>query len=508
MRIAVVGAGFSGITTTKYLVEFGHEVTAFEMNPDVGGVWAANRRYPGVCTQNSKETYYLSDMPMPKEFPTWPSGAQVQEYLQGYVAKHGLDRHIQLNTTIVKAERGSTGRGWVLTLRPTDAGDASLERQESFDHLVVCNGTFNQPHVPNFDGQDAFAKAGGQVLHSSQMPNGLKTAKDKHAIVIGYGKSSCDVANALEETAASTTLVARRLIWKLPRKIYGLPYQYLLLTRFGESLFQYLRPGPVEYFLNSGHGVWLRNSLLSTLQALVTSQLGLGKIGLLPPGKFEDIARATVSLSTEGFYQKVAEKKISVVRDCQISSLGKNEAGEPVAHLSNGETLPCDLVVCATGFQQRATFLPPDVQRRLVDEQGNWLLHRHILPIGVPDLTFNGYNSSLFCPTSSEAAAIWIVAYLDGQLALPDDAAQRQAAEEKLQWMDERSKGKHARGTNLVPFSLHSIDDILEDVGINITPWARLRQWLLPVRPADYTVLAQRMHARMRVRREGKAKSA
>lgn len=496
MRVAVIGAGFSGIATTKYLIEFGHEVTTYEMNADVGGVWSAERRYPGVCTQNTASTYYLSDLPMPRHYPTWPSGEQVQSYLDSYVAKHRLLQYIHLNTTVLRAEPLPDEQGWALTVRPTDAPD-STPTVESYDHLVVCNGTFSQPNVPSFTGQDAFKRAGGQIFHSSSMRSGIKTVQGKHTVVIGYGKSSCDVANALEEASASTTLVARRLIWKLPRKIYGLPYQYLLLTRFGESLFQYIRPNPVEYFLNSGHGVWIRNTMLSTLQALVTSQLGLGKIGLLPEGKFEDIARATISLSTEGFYQKVADKKINVVRDCQISSLGQNHQGDPVALLTGGQTIPCDVLVCATGFRQRANFLPDDMQRSLCDAEGNWLLHRHILPIGIPNLTFNGYNSSLFCPTSSEAAAIWIVAYLDGQIQLPDEATQRQTAEAKLQWMEERAKGKHACGTNLVPFSLHSIDDILDDVGINITPWARLRQWLLPVRPADYTNLAVQMHRRM-----------
>lgn len=491
MRIAVVGAGFSGISTLKYLREFGHSVTVFEKNEDVGGVWSAARRYPGVATQNSKDTYYLSDMPMPKHYPTWPSDEQVQNYLEAYVAKHNLGPNIQLRTTVVRTEKAR--KGWSVTVQ-REGSESTTDR---YDHLVVCNGTFSLPNVPSFDGQDDFRAAGGHIFHSSDMRNGLETVRDKKVVVIGYGKSSCDVANALSETASSTTLVARRLIWKIPRKICGLPYQYLFLTRLGESLFEYIRPGPVERFLNSGCGVWLRAGMLASIQALVTSQLSLEKLGLVPPGRFEDIARATISLSTEGLYQKVADGKISVLRDCHIQSLGKDAEGRPTAFLNNGEAIPCDMVVCATGFQQRASFLPEDVQRSMLDDEGNWLLHRHILPIGIPDLTFNGYNSSLFCPTSCEAAALWIVAHLDGQIALPDEETQRRIAREKLDWMEERGKGKHAKGTNLVPFSLHSIDDILDDVGINVTQWARFRQWLLPVRPADYTNLSREMHRRI-----------
>lgn len=80
-RVAIVGAGFSGLTTAKHLRDFGHEVQVFELCSDVGGVWSKQRFYPGLATQNTKDTYYLSDMPMPQNYPQWPSGDQVRDYV-------------------------------------------------------------------------------------------------------------------------------------------------------------------------------------------------------------------------------------------------------------------------------------------------------------------------------------------------------------------------------------------------------------------------------------------
>lgn len=57
-------------------------MTVFEKVPDVGGVWSASRLYPGISTQNGKDTYCLADFPMPKDYPEWPSGQQVQAYLR------------------------------------------------------------------------------------------------------------------------------------------------------------------------------------------------------------------------------------------------------------------------------------------------------------------------------------------------------------------------------------------------------------------------------------------
>ncbi len=34
--------------------------------------------------------------------------------------------------------------------------------------------------------------------------------------------------------------------------------------------------------------------------------------------------------------------------------------------------------------------------------------------------------------------------------------------------MEERTEGKHARGTNIIPFSLHNIDEMLSDLDTGI----------------------------------------
>jgi hypothetical protein len=52
--------------------------------------------------------------------------------------------------------------------------------------------------------------------------------------------------------------------------------------------------------------------------------------------------------------------------------------------------------------------------------------------------------------------------------------------------MEERTKGQHARGTNIIPFSMHNIDELLDEIGANVGPLRRCLQWLLPVDPGSY----------------------
>ena len=120
----------------------------------------------------------------------------------------------------------------------------------------------------------------------------------------------------------------------------------------------------------------------------------------------------------------------------------------------------------------------------------------------MPDLSFCGYNSSFFTPLSVEVAALWIAADLMLGLDLPPLAEQEAQVRRRLAWMEERTEGKHARGTNVLPFSMHNVDEMLSDLGIDVSRLTRLRQWLLPVEPGAYADVARRVLARIARHRE------
>ena len=490
MKIAIIGAGFAGLTTARHLRDFGHDVTVFEKVHDVGGVWSTTRLYPGVSTQNGKDTYCLSDYPMPKHYPEWPSGQQVQEYLNAYADQFNLKPLIRLSTPVTHAAQGADGR-WSVTYQPKGREAAT----EDFDFLTICNGIFSAPAIPDFQGAEAFKAAGGTICHSSEFLN-LEEARGKHVVVIGYGKSSCDVAVGLEPAATSVTVVARELIWKMPKKLAGvLNYKYLFLTRMGEGLFPYITLKGVEKFLH-GAGRPVRNSMLGSVQSVITRQLRLKKLNTLPRGSFERIARSTVSLVTDGFFDLVEKGRIAIKRDTAIAQL-LVEGGRRYALLKSGEKIPADIVVCGTGWRQEVPFLDADLQARIMDTRGNFRLYRCILPTGVKNLAFNGYNSSFFSPLSAEMGALWIAAHLAGALRLPSDAAQLEATDRRLRWMEERTEGKHARGTNIIPFSMHQIDELLADMDLSIGGMQRFMEWQMPVKPGSYARVAKDLHARL-----------
>ena len=491
MRIVIIGAGFAGLSSAKILKAFGHEVTVFEKEADVGGVWSASRRYPGLTTQNVRSTYALSDFPYPKDYPEWPSGEQVQVYLANYARHFQLDQHIHLNCEVSSAQPSADGTAWTVKTVNRLSGEQAIQ---TCAYLMVCNGIFSEPMVPDFPGAAEFTRAGGRVCHTSQLHNPAEVT-GKHVLVVGYGKSSCDVAQAASTHAASTHVVARHLIWKVPKLLMNvLNYKFLLLTRMGEGLFKYIHVKGFERFLH-GVGKPLRNSMLGQVQWVVTRQCKLKELDLLPPQPFETIARSTVSLVTDGFFENVAAGRIKVKKNAEIRKLLVRPDGK-FAELSNGETVPADLVVCGTGWHQRVSFLPQQIVEQLTDAQGNFRLYRSMIPVHVPRLAFNGYNSSFFSQLNCEIGALWIADLIGGGLKLPSAAEQNQTITARLAWMEERTDGKHSKGTNIIPFSLHHIDELLRDIGLPLSALTRFKQWLLPADPADYIPATRHLLAR------------
>lgn len=133
MKIGIIGAGFAGLSSARVLTAFGHDVTVYEKAPDVGGVWSATRRNPGLHTQNNKGSHALSELPMPKSYPESPSGQQVQQHVEAFVKKFDIAPYLRLGTEVVRAEPAADG-GWDVT---------TAESSEHYGHLVLASGIFS-----------------------------------------------------------------------------------------------------------------------------------------------------------------------------------------------------------------------------------------------------------------------------------------------------------------------------------------------------------------------------
>ena len=480
--IGIVGAGLSGIVTAKTCLEYGYEVRIFEKDSELGGVWASSKRYAGVRTQNTKDTYFFSDFPMPKNYPQWPSGEQVQSYLRAYAEKFNVLPKIRFGCEIASVSFEQDK--WNLTVK--ENGRTEIEQ---VDFLVVCNGTFSDPFIPAVRGMDTFIAAGGEVLHSTDFKN-TEMARDKRMIVVGYSKSAHDVVTAGAETARSANLVFRETKWKIPPYVRGLNVKYALLNRMGEAFIKPDKHNKMERFV---HRIGLAKGMLSFMQKEIRRIQKLDEIGLVPACGIKDQAFGEITMETPGFFQKVREGKIGV-KQAEIAFLdGKS------AILSNGEKLDCDLIVFATGFRQTIPFLPEYYINKLLDRQGNYLLYHHILPAGIPALAFVGYNSSIQSTISSEFAALWVCEYLKGRVARPTDAEIIQEGTDFIKWRSQFRQNAISRGLSTMPGTIHHVDMLLKDMKAPLPFFSLIPDWLVTINPARYKKVRTKIIRRNRL---------
>lgn len=194
-RVAVIGAGSSGLTSIKCCLEEGLTPVCFEMSDDIGGLWRYREETPDAedrlnasvyksCSINtSKEMMSFSDFPIPADFPPFMPHNKVLEYFRMYASHFNLLSSIQFNTKVVQVSRTDdhtkTGR-WTVTTRNLKDGDAE-DISEDFDAVMVCSGHHRFPHRPAFEGTSRFK---GEIIHSSEYKNQSKFA-DKKVLVVG-----------------------------------------------------------------------------------------------------------------------------------------------------------------------------------------------------------------------------------------------------------------------------------------------------------------------------------
>jgi cation diffusion facilitator CzcD-associated flavoprotein CzcO len=468
--IGIIGAGVSGIITAKTCLEYGYEVKVFEKDAELGGVWATSRRYVGVRTQNTKDTYFFSDFPMPKHYPQWPNGEQVQAYLKSFAEKFNVLSKIHFSSEVVKAEFDQNK--W--TLRINENGSLL---DEQVDFLIVCNGTFSDPYIPAIPGMDSFVDAGGEILHSTGFKS-PELSRDKRMIVVGYSKSAHDVATEGAKTAKSARLVFREAKWKIPPFVKGLNMKYALLNRLGEAL---IKPddtrNSMERFV---HKIGLAKKMLAFMQNEIKRVQHLEELGLVPNCGIPEQAFGEITLETQGFFQMAHEGKIQVTQG-EIKSLnGKT------ATLSNGEQVECDLLVFATGFRQTIPFFSEEYMNKLLDENGNYVLYHHILPAGIPSMAFVGYNTSIQSTISSEFGALWVCEYLKGRVHQPSDAEIIQEGTDFIKWRSRFRQNASTSGLSTMPGTIHHVDMLLRDMKAPLPFFSLIPDWLVTINPGRY----------------------
>jgi len=451
-RVCIIGAGIAGLVTAKVLKEDGFEIVVFEKQAELGGVWAASRTYPGLRANNSRESYAFSDYPYPETADDFPTAEQIRAYLGAYADRFGLRSLIRLSTQVVSVTRVPATHGTADKLLVRLSCGSEITETLEFDFVVVCNGVFSEPQIPQFDGRELFR---GLVLHSSQLVDpGILTAK--RVVVVGAGKSALDCASWAARRAQVCTLVFRAPHWMVPRYFFGrVRYDRVIMTRFSELFLRYHRLSLFEAFLHGPARALVRvwwQGWSRVVRRLLKMPAVLVPDAALPAG-FENIG-----VGGE-FYDALNLGKLVLKR-----ALIARFAGPDAIELDTTEKVEADIIVLATGWRQGLPFLDADLLSQ-VQKNDHLCLYRHILPSREPRLGFIGYASSTACQLTSEVAAHWVSQCFRGELHLPSVADMEREISRVLDWANEVLPARN-QGYFIGPYVAHYLDDLLRDMGL------------------------------------------
>lgn len=203
--IVIIGAGFSGLCMAIALKRAGIDsFVLLEKASDLGGVWRENT-YPGACCDMPALLYSYSFEPNPRWSRYNAPQREILSYIRHCAAKYGIERHIRYGTRVERARFDAASGSWLVH---TDAGAAPLRARA----LVVGNGTFHLPRLPEIPGRETFR---GTAFHSAQWDHGCELA-GKRVAVVGTAASALQFVPEIAPRVAQLQVYQRTPQWILP----------------------------------------------------------------------------------------------------------------------------------------------------------------------------------------------------------------------------------------------------------------------------------------------------
>ena len=224
-KVAIIGAGPSGITAIKNFADLDFEVTAFERCEGVGGNWRFNDPsghssvFETTHIISSKYTSYYEDFPLPESASDYPSHKELLNYFNGYADHFDIKKLIKFGTEVVSCNQRENNT-WQVEWKKINSNETTVD---IFDALVVCNGHHHKPRYPEYPGEFS-----GELIHSHDFKS-AEPYRDKRVLVIGGGNSACDVAVETARISKSTAISWRRGYYLIPKFMYGLPVDVFAL---------------------------------------------------------------------------------------------------------------------------------------------------------------------------------------------------------------------------------------------------------------------------------------
>ncbi|KAJ8119380.1 hypothetical protein ONZ43_g3657 [Nemania bipapillata] len=321
-RIAIIGAGITGVSSAAHCIGYGFDVVIFEAGTEkkLGGMWSIVNITSSLQIHSAMYRF----RPSVQWDRGYPDRQQILDKVRGIWEKYGLDKRTKFETRVERVYKDGQGR-WIV----------NHTANGHFDGIIAAIGACGDPKMPHMEGIESFQKP---VHHSSRL-TGIDV-EGKTMIVVGGGASAVEALEyAFEKGAKKVYILSRSDKWVIPRN--PIVDILLALNIWGQEI-------PRS---------WIPERLLKTFFYRDPQDIALSSKGI-----FTD-----TPMVNSDVMDKLRSGAAEWVR-CDIDSfheggvfVNKRDKGVPEGGPGKRADIHGDMIVMATGYKRPALdFLPED----------------------------------------------------------------------------------------------------------------------------------------------------
>ena len=359
--VLVVGGGQSGLALGAQLQDIGVSYQIVDKYPRVGDQWRS--RYKSLVLHDPVWYDHMPFIPFPDDWPVFTPKNLMGDWLENYADE--LKLKIWTDTELTSAKFEETESRWQVKLLK-----ANQQVNVKPTHLVFALGLSGFPRIPKFSGHTIFQ---GPQMHSSKYQGGEEFS-DQDVIIVGANNSAHDIAVDLVECGARPVMIQRSSTLVVNQtdyceRILGPLYSAEAVANgIGTDKADILQASMPLKLLEKNHKVlWdeIRKDRSNYYKSLTDSgfKIDFAEDGTGLAMKY----RRTAS----GYYIDVGGSQMVIDGRIAIhSGHGISHLSESTVHLENGDELPADAVVYATGYGDMTDWVAALIDRETAEKVG------------------------------------------------------------------------------------------------------------------------------------------
>ena len=344
-RIAIIGAGMSGIGAVIKLRKAGYtDLTVYEKADEVGGTWRDNH-YPGLSCDVPSYWYSYSFEPNPDWSYRFSYGPEILDYLKKVVKKYDVMRVIRFGSPVT--ELTYLGPQWRLKVGDSD-------KEETFDFVISATGILHHPQMPDIPGLNSFQ---GDLFHSARWDDSV-ALDGKRVGIVGTGSTSAQIVGEITHKVGHMSVFQRTPHWMtpMPQKKYSRGWKMMvrIFPWLQRIVAAFYKRAMLNFFAEAtigdvGKQKLIQNACLRHLEKNVPDDALRQK---LTPD-YQAACKRLILCSD--FYTAISRDNAALVT-------AAIEGIEPAGiRTSDGVLHELDVLICATGFKVSEFVLPTRV---------------------------------------------------------------------------------------------------------------------------------------------------